>query len=312
MPSVFVQKWLNDWDDSIKYWDLHSTALSGLLSPFAGLVRSSKLTPDYLPEPYYGDPDNCSAVVLNINPGSSSPNEVTKLWNYRSFVNTLMYEFSNTFSSKYSDFQKVYSPFAAPNWVPGVQWWKDNRNDFINKVVQLYNTYKGGLPNKSHQSHNPFALELCPLHSSNVNGINFFLKGLRTNYMTNVISPAANIINNSDIPFGLGFASSICNLLQKPECGGFQVIRTWKNGLDYSPSSSTKLIPKWPIDKNGGLKKRTYQLLCSNAFKESVGERVYFLFTWDQSGSIIKITTNMMNDYASVDDYIMHEIATII
>lgn len=310
MPSISVQKWLNDWDDSIKYWDLHGTALSGLLSPFAGLVRSSKLSPDYLPEPYYGNPDNCSAVVLNINPGSSSSNEATKLWNNRSSqAHKLIFDFTNHYSSNYSTFQKDYSPFVAPNWVPGVQWWKDNRNDFINRVVQLYHKHKGTSFNPTNT---PFAMELCPLHSSDVNGINFFLKGLRTNYMTNVISPAANIINNSNVPFGLGFASSICTLLQKPECGSFQIVRTWKNGFDYSPSSSKKLIPKWPIDKKGGLKKRTYQLLCSSAFKESAGERVYFLFTWDQSGSIIKITSNMMNDFASVDDYLIHEIATSI
>ena len=309
MPSTFIQKWLNDWDDSIKCWDLHHTALSGLLSPFAGLVRSSKLTPDYLPEPYYGDPDNCSAVVLNINPGSSSSNEATKLWNNRSFANTLMYEFSNTFSSKYSDFQKVYSPFAAPNWVPGVQWWKDNRNDYIKRVVQLYHTHKGTL---GKTGTTPFAMELCPLHSNNVQGINFTLKGLRSIYMANVIAPAAIITKTSDIPFGLGFASSICNLLQKPECGGFQVVRTWKNGLDLVPSSSPKPIPNWPVDKNGGPKKRTYQLLRSAAFNECADDHVYFLFTWDQSGSIIKITTNMMNDYTSVDDYIIRGITTII
>ena len=309
MPSVFVQNWLNDWDDSIKNWDLNPKSLSNLLAPFASLVGSSKLSADYLPEPYYGDPDHCSAVVLNINPGSSSPNEATKLWRNRvSPSYKLIYDFANSLSSKYSVFQSIYSPFAAPNWVPGVQWWKDNRNDFIKKIVLSYNKYKGRVSNPKHT---PFAMELCPLHSNNVAGINFTQKDLRMAYMSNVITPAVDIIKTSDIPFGLGFASSICNLLQKPQCGGFQVIRTWKDGLDNTPSSTPTPIPNWPLDKKGMPKKRTYQLIGSTAFNKC-DNTVYFLFTWDQSGSIIKITTNMMNDYAKVDDYIIQEIVKII
>lgn len=311
MPSKLVQKWLNDWDVSIKNWAHNGKALNGLLSPFAGLVSSSKLSADYLPEPYYGNPDNCSAVVLNINPGSSSPNEWEKLWAHNACPKCrLIYDFVNSFSSTYSAYQNKYSPFIAQNWVPGVQWWNNNRNGFINRIVSLYNDHHKGTSKNT--GNTPFAIELCPLHSNDVTGINFGQKALQCAYRSNVIEPAADVIRASDIPFGLGFASSICNILQKPACGGFYVVKTWKDGIEVSPSSSQKTIPGWPKDKKGVLKKRTYKLLCSDAFKDCIGSRVYFLFTWDQSGSIIKITTKMMNDYASVDEYIVKEIASVI
>lgn len=310
MPSSFIQNWLDEWDDAIRTWDLNSRALSGFLFPFSGMVNSSKLSSDFLPEPYYGDPDNCSAVVLNINPGSSSIHEATKLWYHRSCSkHTLIHDFVHRFNSTYSLFQPVYSPFVAPNWVPGVQWWKDYRNDFIERVVELYNNNKG----KTIRIASPFAMELCPLHSNDVSGINFSQKNLRSTYMSNVIIPAVHVIKTSSLPFGLGFSSAICNIFKSNGCGGFQVVKTWKDGEEFVPGGKITRISGWPIDKNGKLKKRTYQLIRSDAFK-SIGfdTGVYFLFTWNQTGSIIRITPAMMNDYANVDDTIIRDISVIV
>ena len=313
MPSPFIQKWLDEWDATIKIWDLNSRALSGLLSPFSGMVNSSKLSSDFLPEPYYGAPDNCSAVVLNINPGSSSIHEATKLWYHRSCSrHKLIYDFVNRYSSKYSSFQLVYSPFVAPNWVPGVQWWKDNRIEFIENVVKLYYLHKHNVI-ISERAANPFALELCPLHSKDISGINFSQKGLRTTYLSNVITPAVHILKTSNLPFGLGFSSTICNIFKSKECGEFHVVKTWQDGEEFAPSGPKTSIYNWPKDKNGNCKKRTYQLVRSDSF-ESLGfdKGVYFLFTWDRSGSIIKITSDMMDEYAEVDDMIIRDISAIV
>ena len=313
MPSPFIQKWLDDWDVAIKTWDLNSRGLSGMLSPFSGLVADSKLSSDYLPEPYYGNPDNCSAVVLNINPGSSSINEVTKLWYHRkSSTHKLIYDFVNRFNSTYSSFQKVYSPFVASNSVPGVQWWKEYRIEFINNVVKLYELHKHNIIGSGLLA-NPFAMELCPLHSNDISGINFSQQVLRKDYMSYVIMPAVHILKQSNLPFGLGFSSMICNILKKQECGEFHVVKTWQDGKEFVPSGSITSISNWPKDKNGNCKKRTYQLVRSDSF-ESLGfdKGVYFLFTWDRSGSIIKITSDMMDEYAEVDDMIIRDISAIV
>jgi len=300
-----VQSMIQDWDKDIQNWinghPSNHPVISGRMKDFAPFVSAGNLSGDYLPEPYYGDPDNCSTVVLNINPGSSCPNEDTKnITNRADPTNgTIIYDFENKFNRVYSAFQKVYSPFAAPNWVPGVNWWKDNRNDYINNIVRLYCNLKGkSLPDSMPT---PFAFELCPLHSKDTTKLNFTKKVFLPVYRDNIFSPATDILARSVIPFGLGFSSTVNSVMTDKKLGAYEQVEIWSAGKD----SKGKAVPNWPLNSKGMPKKRTYVLL-KGISPETSGS--YFLNTWDNSGHLIYITRNMMSEYKDVDGYIVKEI----
>lgn len=312
MPQFSV--FFKEWDQCIDDWFQNPSNLTGRLKSFQNVGCSLC----YLPEPYYGDPECCSAVVININPGSSSPDEHVKEWpNQNNPSDFLIYDFAHKYSGNYFNFQKDYSPFVAPPTVPGVEWWRNNRNDFIRRIINLYNHFK----NRSFDSGKvPFAMELCPLHSRTTASINFSKKCFRSVYLKNVFFPASFAILNSSIPFGLGFSSTLCKIMQTKEAGNFKIIYLWKNGVDLN----NRLIPNWPVDNVGYPKKRTYALLKSTDLTYE-GENIdnpsvknqecpvcYFLITWDQSGSIIKIGDRMMKEYASVDEQVVKYISNLI
>lgn len=293
-----INDFLKDWDDCIASWYKNNLKLTGRMEKFKNL---SGLAMEYLPEPYYGDPENCSAVVININPGSSSPLEQVKKWeNPQNPNNELIFDYANRYQLKYSDFQSAYSPFVAPSWVPGVTWWANNRNMYIERIVNLYRKEK----NLKESNRKPFALELCPLHSATTNGLKYTKRDYFETYKKNVFIPAAQCLKSADIPFGLCFASSIGYVMKMGRKNDkmFDVLNEW----DHKSG-----IPGWPTDSNGNpLAGRKY------AFLKGVGAGVegsYFLNTWNsKSRAIIKLTTKVNADYAAVDEFIVKEIAKII
>ena len=295
--AILFSNVIKDWDDSIEHWLKNGKSLTGPMAPFRSFVKLGNLSDDYIPEPYYGDPDRCSAVVININPGSSTDNEYVKDWRNRSNPNCpLIWDLENTFSGKYSLFQEKYSPFTAESWVPGVQWWKDNRVAFIDKVVSQYNKAKGKAVNGERS---PLAMEMCPLHSKDTKGLNLGKKEFRSHYINYVFRPAEEAVQSSLLPFGLGFASFIEKIMNK--CGYKKTLLHWEDGVDLL--NSRRAIPQWPTS-DGKPKKRTYKLISN-------GEKGAFLFTWDRSGSIIKHNATRMREYEDVDDQMILAIAAI-
>ena len=289
-----------EWDKSISEWLFCSKSLTGPLSAFSQMAKSGGLSNSHIPEPYYGDADNCSAVVVNINPGLTDA-DIIKHWDYRTSPEyRLIYDLSYMCSGKYSDWQMLYSPFVSGPWVPGVQWWANNRNDFIDKVVRLYNAAKGR-PYIS--SKNPFAIELCPLHSGDTRNVKLNSNGLRQYYKQSVFGPAEKVIQRSQIPFGIGFASLINTILQK--LGYNNVLLYWKDGFDITNGQPGTSISSWPKSAKGKPLTRTYKLIQNE-------REITYLLIWDHSGSIIKLTSSIMQQYSTIDDALIKQIAQII
>lgn len=315
------------WDDCIEQWYRNSMALTGPIAPFSSMKA---LSSEYLPEPYYGDYQNCLVPVININPGRCCANEDSKNWNYRKDPNgswdkcstpgkgQLLYDFEHNHNYKYSEWQKVYSPFVN-RFVPGSKdWWEPYRNEYINRVIEVYQAAKNStdvkpLPEKGPGNNvfhgiTPFALELCPLHSKTTSGLNFDFKGLKHTYINNVIEPACESLKHSKIPFGLGFGRKVYDALCAS--GLFVECKKWQNGLDVKTS---KEITGWP-QKNRRPINRTYALLKGNYEDAGIGlndHHPYFLVTWHQ-GSFIQITHTVMVNFDAVDEYIVRQIAQII
>ena len=102
MPQFSV--FFKEWDQCIDDWFQNPSNLTGRLKPFQNVGCSLC----YLPEPYYGDPECCSAVVININPGSSSPDEHVKEWpNQNNPSDFLIYDFAHKYSGNYLTFRKI-------------------------------------------------------------------------------------------------------------------------------------------------------------------------------------------------------------
>ncbi len=318
---------IKQWDDCIENWYVTKMVLSGLMKPFGGMTA---LSGEYLPEPYYGDYMKCVAPVININPGLSSPVDYIKNWYNRSIPVTgrLIYDFEHKYGCKYSEWQKEYSPFVAPSFVPGVDWWKKNRNEYINRVADLYLAAKSGtavkpLPQEEKDAANtfdkdltPFALELCPLHSKTTKGLSLNKKSLTPTYIDNVIAPACISLKYSKIPFGLGYGAKVYHALM--DSGFFVECKRWENGCEVAGTSKTP-IKGWPL-ASGKPINRTYALLKGICGKkvEFNGEELkfndqcpYFLVTWCQ-GAFIKFTHQSMCDFDAVDQYIVNQIAPLV
>lgn len=68
-----MKKFIEYWDEVIRQWANGDGSLESV--PETERLwfdkTNTNLIPEYMPEPYWGNPDKCSAVVLNYNPGGS-------------------------------------------------------------------------------------------------------------------------------------------------------------------------------------------------------------------------------------------------
>ena len=224
----------------------------------------------YRPEPYLGNPDNCCAVMLNLNPGFGIPTDadeklhpdyrlqhceaVDKIhYDAKGFVPYLAGEFVN-------DPQHCVKSRAD---IPGgVFWWNGTYNRNIKKctggridyIHHLYNLYFGTQPDKL-----PFVLELCPWHSYNFSLRHIFPQGIPDDSRDElvrtindyVITPALQATKGSSVlPFVICIGSAVkelakvLNLETKPE---------WC----WSEDSG---MEKWPVRKDGKKVVRSYTL----------------------------------------------------
>lgn len=164
---------INYWDYAISDW------LSYTIDPEQA-AYGSLLNPDYLPEPYWGDPDNCSFVIVNYNPGGGNNLDPHT---YRTCANSccsipslIKYVKNQGYSKAALDFPLLQSSAALINkgwnWFlnyGGYIWWQRKR-DWIKHLASVAKvpTIDDGLM--------PFALELCPWHSPKWPGPSLLIK----------------------------------------------------------------------------------------------------------------------------------------
>ena len=186
------QNFYSDWDKVIQGWFANQNVLSSLQD------KKNSLSVDYLPEPYYGDMDHCSIVIINLNPGVgmedqhiSKKNEPGCLVNY---VN------GSNYSTMAKGFPLVGQPTNVPMPKDSVNWWKP-RLRWINSILG----HKGiGNAKK------PFAIELVPLHSKS-------FKVNAPEYVKNqcpvVLDAIDDAISKSDAKMGLAIGKPIYDTL---------------------------------------------------------------------------------------------------
>ena len=196
-----------------------------------------------IPEPYFGDPNKCSAVIINLNPGTSG--DVGKRGGY---YRKLADELTNT---KYSDFAKDFPCLEEKH--PGYKFWSQ-KNRWIKRLCNL----------SEEDQLKPFAVELCPYHSTKWNG-NFIDDNVRKYINDWVLESAKTAVNNAELPFALAIGKTCYNELTNNF--GFDLKGKW------TPDSN---MQEWPRNKKGNVK-RYFALLEKDGLK--------ILCTWCKGGT---------------------------
>lgn len=154
-----LSKYISDWDDTIR----------GLL---ADLPNNSNLMScniaiqsDFIPEPYMGDPDNCSFVIVNLNPGAGQCHSCIKQKDIAgTLVNTVK---TNGYGNAVKKFPYLRNGATADliDWdnSGGRKWWK-GKERWIKHIIKMfepsYNT-EDAIPDNYY----PFAMEMFAWHT---------------------------------------------------------------------------------------------------------------------------------------------------
>ena len=232
----------NVWDEIIEKWMKTQT----VLNPFKG----KSLSIDYLPEPYYGDMNNCSIVMINLNPGVGMDYQD---WKNQNVPGT---DVNRAKVNKYSGYAMSFPLLLGST--PSSKWWQ-SRNAWMNRILgnKGINTEK-----------KPFAIELCPLHSAKFkeNPIHYISDLKSYNSNLDIIEVIKYAITSSDAKIGLSVGRPIYDLLVhedfkdltgscKPilnncreyhivENGGVRVLCTWTQGNNKAPANSFSSFEK--------------------------------------------------------------------
>lgn len=242
------QKWVEEWDVSIKNY-LTSNKDPQVLENDGYQQRfTEKLNVCAMPEPYFGDPEHCSIAFMNLNPGQVDC-KVSEI--FKSYVN----------SHSYSDLAKGWpyifpNQFDLPNDAQGHTWWK-LRKRWLNKHF-LHDETCESLP---------FALELCPWHSKNFPNKNKVIKAIQedkviNNQVKQLIDVFEYAIKQSKVGYGVCIGVIFKEVL---ELFGFKEIG--KDDAKYKNCEHTK-----NSNKECGLKiiddtKRYYNIYERNGVK---------------------------------------------
>lgn len=247
----------------IDYWD---QTIAGILSnPTASSLPSMfgvNVQTDFIPEPYMGDPNNCSFVIVNLNPGSGQCHSCIKQKDVSEMlVNKVKTE---GYSTAIRDFPYLMEGKAVglTNWDnnPGRKWWKSKERwikHILNVFIPSYD-YRKPIP----EGYFPFAMELFSWHTER--WPSFLNKKMEKNGVygqiinDNVIEPLYEAIKKSK------FHVAFC--VGKP-IG--TIISSFSTFTRVNPSPIT------PSIKNG---KRSYDVYHD-------GNGCYIINTWAQGGN---------------------------
>lgn len=190
-----MDKYLDYWDKVISQWADGDGVVPE--SEECWFVNGSNLHRELMPEPYWGNPHCCSAVLLNYNPGGPKgtppADDNCHINNVR---NADTMKMSGAMHSSYSrialDFPWLDETdrgdfTSTPSHLPTKRW-MTQRNRWISRLIE--------------SEKRPFFLDLCGWHSKNWSLRNYTpeIKAYIEEYVIPVVKQA---IRNSDLGIGL-------------------------------------------------------------------------------------------------------------
>ena len=245
----------SNWDQLVNKWFQDMKALE----PFMDNARSLSLR--HIPEPFYGDMDDCSIVIINLNPGAGLCEQCWFNQNQTGlFINDIKL-------NNYSGYAKSFPLLSSRGPLPSVNWW-NKRYTWIKRILELNKHYC----NKQIDDNKmPFAIELVPLHSQSfkVSNIVEYITNIgRSNNMIDTIGAIDYAIEHSDAKMGLAVGKPIYEVLLnngyypsidthpiQPDSsikryysvlvkGESKILSTWSSGSNQPPADTFEVHEK--------------------------------------------------------------------
>ena len=250
-----LSSYINFWDQTIESLFANSSVKS------LPLNLGIKIQEDYMPEPYMGDPNNCSFVIVNLNPGTGVCHSCFK----QQDINGTLINKAKTlgYSTAVKDYPYLQEGkvVGLDNWddSPGRKWWKSKEWWIKHMLNVCDNSYDPKRPIPD--GYYPFAMELFAWHTKSWPGAlnsKMMKSGIfGTEIFNDVIEPLHEAINNSKFKFAFCVGKPIGSII-----GSFNVF------------SKINDDPVQPIKDT----QRFYDIYHD-------GESCYFLNTWAQGGN---------------------------
>ncbi len=324
--NPIIDEFIRGYDALINDWLESAPSIKG--NPF--FKNISKLELHGMPEPYFGDPYKCSAVIININPGQTID---TNDRGYAAIQGNVMNYYKLSTSNPYSKiackfpyldsdyysapaYKAMVKTMAAKKQISSekkdsASWWK-LRDKWINNLPDIANATS---------TPKPFAIELCPWHSKQWDNQDTSVwnnDDLKNHIKKNVIEPACEVIKlkYSILPFGLIIGKAVCDAVMAID-NSWEFIETWNqdnwdedNGKwplkyveveEWSEIKQKNIKVKVKDEITGKYKKerrnRTYALMCNKT------RSTFFLCTWTQAANCAPA-----KDFKTVEKHICQEI----
>lgn len=157
--SMNLSSYIDQWNKIIKGLLANPPQISNPLS------CNIAIQSDFIPEPYMGDPDNCSFVIVNLNPGTGQCHSCIK---QKDIAGTLVNKVkTNGYGNAVKNFPYLRNGATAGliDWdnSGGRRWWK-GKERWIKHIIKMfepsYNT-EDAIPEKYY----PFAMEMFAWHT---------------------------------------------------------------------------------------------------------------------------------------------------
>ncbi len=171
-----IHEYVDYWNKYVNEWSINPIAFfqseNNYWSKFENLLRNA----DALPEPYYGNPQDLSAIILSLNPYGGVNYQLQK-HSSGLFISDLKAD------GNYDKFAKSF-PYLNKYKDTNIGKWWQTRAEWISRL--------------SSSPKNPFAIQLCPWHSK------FFDTGVLKDFSVahvneHVIEPAESILEYADL-----------------------------------------------------------------------------------------------------------------
>ena len=222
------------------------------------------LSPKHMPEPYWGNPEECSIVIANYNPGGGTDRNMHVYLNCADWEHTFIKAVKK---SKYSDIALGFPIIDEPNlnepipawWEDygGSKWWRKKHDWLKNSIINngklhdlLVNHNIDTTKIKECGNKKPFAVEFCGWHSKSWPGNacgklyeDEQLKSIIDDYFIDVLVEA---IRCSDSQLGVCTGKQLYDLLSKcAEKTQDQELESQKYNLHLLELKGVKILSVW-------------------------------------------------------------------
>ncbi|MDO4185734.1 MAG: hypothetical protein Q4D30_04500 [Bacteroidales bacterium] len=256
---------INYWDFVVQEW------FNGRIEQEQQLFINSNylnLNSGHMPEPYWGNPMDCSLVIANYNPGGGADRNIHT---YKecisckdSFINEVNKRGYFTVVKDFPIIDSLYDNCKQPNWwwdYKGSKWWIDK----VNWLQQILSSKQKVLLSQKP----PFALEFCGWHSKNWPNsactILYNQAGLANTINYYFINALVNSVQYSDAKLGICIGRQFFDLFKRinpsytPQnlkannannyniyrfiISGAEIIVIWGSGWNRFPNINPQTIP---------------------------------------------------------------------